>query len=68
MKGANGAGQFASFAAVRAGGVGLASPTIGDVMPVQRVPKPGGGKRERDRNNDGGWRNKRSDTGKKRGK
>ncbi len=28
---------------------------------VPLVPAPGGGKRERDRNNDGRWRDKRSD-------
>lgn len=37
-------------------------------MPVPQVPKPGGGKRERDRNQDGAWREKRSDAGKKRRK
>jgi hypothetical protein len=38
------------------------------LMPVPLVPKPGGGKRERDRNKDGQWREKRSDAGKKRRK
>lgn len=33
---------------------------------VPQVPAPGGGTRERDRNKDGSWREKRSDTGKKR--
>lgn len=33
---------------------------------VPQVPAPGGGRRERDRNNDGRWREKRSDAGKKR--
>lgn len=37
-------------------------------MPVPQVPRPGGGKQERDRNKDGSWREKRSDAGKKRGK
>ena len=30
------------------------------------VPEQGGGKQPRDRNNDGRWRKKRSDTNKKR--
>jgi len=33
---------------------------------VPQVPKQGGGTKERDRNNDGRWRDKRSDAGKKR--
>jgi hypothetical protein len=33
---------------------------------VPQVPKRGGGTKERDRNNDGRWRDKRSDAGKKR--
>lgn len=33
---------------------------------VPQVPAPGGGKRERDRNDDGSWRKKRSDAGRKR--
>jgi hypothetical protein len=37
-------------------------------MAVPQVPKPGGGKRERDRNKAGAWRKKRSDAGKKRRK
>ncbi|MHA6781898.1 hypothetical protein ACVGOW_13020 [Pseudonocardia saturnea] len=37
-------------------------------VPVPQVPRPGGGKQERDRNKDGSWREKRSDAGKKRGK
>lgn len=36
-------------------------------MPVPQVPKPGGGHQERDRNQDGRWRDKRSDAGKPRG-
>lgn len=35
---------------------------------VPRVPKPGGGTRERDRNNNGRWREKRDDAGKPRKK
>ena len=35
---------------------------------VPHVPSPGGGKQPRSRNNDGSWRKKRSDAGKKRGK
>jgi hypothetical protein len=31
---------------------------------VPQVPKDGGGTQERDRNNDGRWREKRSDAGK----
>ena len=43
------------------------SPVIKEItMPVPQVPKPGGGKQERDRNNDGEWRHKRSDAGKPR--
>jgi len=37
-------------------------------MPVPQVPKPGGGTRDRDRNNDGSWRKKRDDAGKPRDK
>ena len=33
---------------------------------VPQVPAPGGGHRDRDRNNNGRWREKRSDAGKKR--
>ncbi|WP_405177312.1 hypothetical protein [Nocardia sp. NBC_01377] len=33
-----------------------------------QVPAPGGGKQERDRRDDGGWRRKRSDAGKPRKK
>jgi len=33
---------------------------------VPQVPKHGGGTKERDRNNNGRWRDKRSDAGKKR--
>jgi hypothetical protein len=33
---------------------------------VPQVPKKGGGTQERDRNEDGRWREKRSDAGKKR--
>ena len=33
---------------------------------VPQVPAPGGGRRERDRNKDGRWREKRDDAGKKR--
>lgn len=39
--------------------------TMADKKPAQ-VPKPGGGTRDRDRNNDGRWREKRDDAGKKR--
>jgi hypothetical protein len=35
-------------------------------MPIPQVPKPGGGTQERDRNEDGAWRRKRKDAGKKR--
>lgn len=34
---------------------------------IPKVPAPGGGERERDRNKDGSWRKKRNDAGKKRG-
>lgn len=40
---------------------------MGNSKPPQ-VPKPGGGTRERDRNNDGRWREKRDDAGKPRPK
>ncbi len=36
------------------------------IMPIPQVPKPGGGTQERDRNEDGAWRRKRKDAGKKR--
>jgi hypothetical protein len=35
-------------------------------MPVPEVPKKGGGKQERSRNENGEWRRKRSDAGKPR--
>ena len=38
---------------------------VAKAQPPQ-VPKKGGGTQERDRNNDGSWREKRSDAGKKR--